>query len=340
MADTYSPIPELNQLKEFYDTQDDPFAVGFEMPGYGKDCHTDPQPELAERLVYFAHANSSGSLYGIWRKDDRDNLATLPVVAAGDEGGLHLVARDFLAFLQLLASLPSDAEPYLGWDFFDVNDGHDPVDNTPYLTWLARTFDLAPVAEWDRLVNAAQEELGREWAAWIHPIVPDAVWSPVHELNQLATLDDSCAGDLATGFCLNCDYGDAGQATNPDLTADLVPFATNHDTATVFALWCRDGGPASADAPVVALGTEEGARVIARDLREFLHVIAGLTRTGIRCDHTGVVLRDGEPVRNHKAFVAWLERAHGLRPATDPAAVIATAHTELGALFAAGRLRH
>ncbi|MET7465682.1 hypothetical protein [Nonomuraea sp. NPDC005501] len=45
-------------------------------------------------MISFAQANSSGSMYAIWRKDDRADLATPPVVALGDEGGIHLVARD------------------------------------------------------------------------------------------------------------------------------------------------------------------------------------------------------------------------------------------------------
>ncbi|EHK87539.1 hypothetical protein ACQPZU_11745 [Saccharomonospora azurea] len=175
MTDAFSPIPELNLLKAFHDTQDDFFAVGFEMYGYGEDYYVDPVPELAERLVYFAQANGSGSMYGIWRKDDRADLATLPVVAMGDEGGLHLVARDFRAFLRLLASLPTDAEPDIDWDSFDIRDGNDPVNNTAFLAWLEHTFGLAPVADWRTLVDTTREELGREWVSWLRPIVPDAV---------------------------------------------------------------------------------------------------------------------------------------------------------------------
>lgn len=143
MTDVFSPIPELNLLKEFYDaTLDDFWANGFEMYGFGKELYEDEDPRLADRLIYFAQANGSGSLYGIWRKDDREDLATLPVVAMGDEGGLHLVARNLREFFQLLGAFPRDAEPFIDWDSFGSLDGFEPVENEHYLAWLERTFGL------------------------------------------------------------------------------------------------------------------------------------------------------------------------------------------------------
>jgi hypothetical protein len=175
---TFSPVPELNLLKGFYDTQDDFFAHGFEMYGYGDGYSTSGGPEPAARLVDFAQANGSGSTYGLWLGDGRADPAGRPVVAAGDEGGLHLVARDVREFLVLLASLPVDAEPHIDWASFDVMECGWAVDNTAYLAWLDRTFGLAPVADWRSVVERARAEYGAEWTAWSRPILPDAVGGP------------------------------------------------------------------------------------------------------------------------------------------------------------------
>ncbi|GAA4640177.1 hypothetical protein GCM10023196_104650 [Actinoallomurus vinaceus] len=320
MADVFSPIPELNLLKEFDDAQDDFFANGFEMDEYGK--------EIEEGLISFAQANGSGSLYGIWRKDDREDLATLPVVAMGDEGGVHVVARDFREFLRLLASIPADCEPWIDWESFGLRECDEPVENEPYLAWLKETFGITPADDWRAIVHGAQAELGKEWAAWIHPIMPDAVWSPVHELNLLDLFNNVARGGFANGFWLLDDDEDE-RLKNPELTADLMPFATN-DSDTFFALWRLDDRTDLADLPVVALGTTAGAHVVARNVREFFQLIAGLTDTEIWCDETRVGLRACEPAPQREKFLSWLDENFGLRPADDPAAVIATAQAELG----------
>ncbi|MDL4776812.1 hypothetical protein [Actinomadura xylanilytica] len=313
--DVFSPIPELNLLKEFYDAQEDFFANGFEMYEYGDE------PE--DRLVSFAQANGSGSRYGIWRKDDREDLAALPVVAMGDEGGVHVISLDFREFLRLLASIPADCEPDIDWESFGLRECDEPVENKPYLAWLKETFGITPADDWKAIVYGAEAELGKEWAAWVHPIIPDAVWSPVHELNLLP---NAAFDGFANGFWLLDEYGEDGGLENPELTADLAPFATN-DSDTFFALWRLDDRP---DLPVVALGTTAGAHVVARNVREFYQLVAALTDTEIWCDETRVGLRPCEPAAKRTMFLSWLEETFGLRPTDDPAAVIATARAELG----------
>ena len=323
MADVFSPIPELNLLKEFYDAQDDFFANGFEMYTYGE--------EIEEGLISFAQANGSGSLYGIWRKDDREDLATLPVVAMGDEGGVHVVARDFREFLRLLASLPADCEPWIDWESFGLRecDWDEPVENERFLAWLKETFDITPADDWETIVNNAGAELGKEWAAWIHPIMHDAVWSPVHELNLLERFRNVARGGFANGVWL-LDEDEPEQLKNPERTADLMPFASTNESDTFFAVWRLDDRPDLADLPVVALGSTAGAHVVARNVREFYQLIAGLTDTEIWCDETQVGLRPCESAAKREMFLSWLDEKFDLRPADDPAAVIATARAELG----------
>ncbi|MEV0408163.1 hypothetical protein [Actinoallomurus sp. NPDC050550] len=80
----------------------------------------------------------------------------------------------------------------------------------------------------------------------------------------------------------------------------------------------------------MALGATAGAHVVARNVREFYRLIGGLRDTEIWCDETRVGLRPCEPASKREKFLSWLDENFGLRPADDPAAVIATAQVELG----------
>ncbi|MCP2342261.1 hypothetical protein [Actinomadura rupiterrae] len=316
MSDMQPLFPELGLLAEFDAAQPDFYVHGFEI----ERGRSYEDPVLGDRVVTFAQANGSGSLYGIWRRDDRADPATLPVVALGDEGGLHIVARDFREFLRLLASLPGDCEPDIDWECFGLRecDWDEPLDQSAFRAWLDETFGITPADDWEPIVDAAQAELEAEWAAWVHPLIPDAVWSPVHELNLLQRFDDRLYEGYANGFWLLDDYDERKRITNPALTADMSPFAEN-DTDTVFAL--------DTAGRVLAVGKTAGVHVVSRDLREFFQLIAGLTDTELWCDEHQAGLRPCEPAPLRDKYLAWLETTLGLRPAADPSALLQSAQT-------------
>ncbi|MFJ9109235.1 hypothetical protein [Streptomyces sp. NPDC102283] len=173
----YAPIPALNLLKEFEDGVDDYFAPGFELIAFGED--DGGYPRLSDRIRPFARATGSGSTYAIWLLDDRADLATLPVLLLGDEGGVHVVARDLPELLRVLASGWS---PMCGWDDVDYDDEraeedeYDPCPRNPaFRAWLRERFGLEPAEDPNAVARAAGAELGDAFAAWIGPLVPDAV---------------------------------------------------------------------------------------------------------------------------------------------------------------------
>ncbi|MFI1221620.1 MULTISPECIES: hypothetical protein [unclassified Streptomyces] len=178
----YAPMSELNLLKEFEDSVDDYFASGFELIGFGED--DGGYPQLSDRIRPFAQANGSGSTYAIWLRDDRADLATLPVLFLGDEGGVHVAARDLPELLRILASGWS---PMGDWDSLhyddesedgDGDDGYDPCPANPaFRTWLRERFGLEAAEDPNAVVRAAGDELGDAFAAWIGPLIPDAVAS-------------------------------------------------------------------------------------------------------------------------------------------------------------------
>ncbi|MFD7514225.1 hypothetical protein ACFV85_05385 [Streptomyces niveus] len=193
MSDAYSPIPELNLLKEFYDRQP-ALSDGFEMYVYGQpddvfvhwlDMAGSRDPELPgrlARLVPFAQASGSGSFYALWRCDDRADLATLPVIRFGDEGDLDVVASGLRDLFRLLAV---DDEWYMlddGADDDAADDGERSADHADYLVWLRRTFGLTRPDDPQAIIDAATAEYGRRFADWLRQFasaeIADSVLEP------------------------------------------------------------------------------------------------------------------------------------------------------------------
>lgn len=167
----YSPVPELNLLKAFQD------EVGYEAyaDGFGLDDFGDrsglaagwsKDPDFLARLTPFARATGGGSFYALWHVDSRTDLATLPVVVFGDEGGQHVVARNLRELFQLLAY---DTEISVDWDdaYYYRTEDQTPSDaHAQFVTWLAENFALSPTDNPDALLAQAQSEFGDSFTVW------------------------------------------------------------------------------------------------------------------------------------------------------------------------------
>ncbi|MEU5303462.1 hypothetical protein [Streptomyces noursei] len=155
-------------------------------------------PEFLDRFRSFAVANASESRYALWRVDDRADLATLPVVVFGDEGGIGLVARNLR---ELFQQLGCDRALYVGdysaWFDDEADDetdddsdgdggdggdrdrdgdgdaGFEIRDNGEYLAWLKEHFGLAAAPDPNVLVAAAEEEFAERFANWFGRFVDD-----------------------------------------------------------------------------------------------------------------------------------------------------------------------
>jgi len=175
--DPYSPVPELNLLFAFQRSHGfEDYADGFGLTTYGDPAGLESgwskDPGFLAGLISFAQANGSGSFYALWRVDDRADLATLPVVVFGDEGGQHVVARNLRELLQLVGY---DCEISVDWDeayYYRGEDFEHRRGHAEYVAWLDQHFGLAPAADPDSLVSAAQAEFGDRFAAWANPFLP------------------------------------------------------------------------------------------------------------------------------------------------------------------------
>ncbi|MGW3563745.1 hypothetical protein ACWDSL_07565 [Streptomyces sp. NPDC000941] len=339
MTDTYSPIPELNLLAEFEGSVDDLYAAGLSLDStFGRDNTFLKDPELEDRLILFAEANGSGSLYALWRIDDRTDLATLPVAILGDEGGIHLVARDIREFLQFLASL--EEEPCCGWgEGLCFRDSEPTPCRDEYLAWLDRHFGLAPLDDAYDSVEAALAELGKAFTTWIYPLIPEAVYSPCHELNLLWEFEEELGKDYAAGFGLAVDYGEYGHGEAPEnaeLADALVPFALANSDDALYVLWRVDDRADLATLPVAMLSDEGEVHLIARDMREFLQFLGSLDGEPWN-DGGRIAFRDGggEASPGREEYLGWLDRHFGLAAVDAPGAIVEAARAELGERFAA-----
>lgn len=178
MSDAYSPVPELNSLKEFDErTGNEFYANGFELVEFGKPepaaAYSDEQ-EFLDSFLCFAYASHSGSIYALWRADDREDLATLPVVVFGDEGGICVVARNLR---DLFRQLGCDWRQWPSWDGaqFMEPDSHDETSpcHEEYLAWLDETFGLTPPDNPGDLLAIAEAEFGAQLESWVDRFYPE-----------------------------------------------------------------------------------------------------------------------------------------------------------------------
>jgi hypothetical protein len=164
-------VPELNLLKAFQDeVGHESFAEGFGLDKFGDTSGLaagwSKDPEFLARLTPFAQATGSGSFYALWHVDSRTDLATLPVVVFGDEGGQHVVARNLRELLQLLAY---DTEITVDWDesyYYRDEDQEHSAAHAEFVAWLARHFGLSPADDPEAVVATAQSEFGGSFTAW------------------------------------------------------------------------------------------------------------------------------------------------------------------------------
>ncbi|MEU6040456.1 hypothetical protein ABZ801_34120 [Actinomadura sp. NPDC047616] len=169
----YSPVPELNLLMELQQRLDGEFiSDGFELIEFGEPRHDgwSDAPEFLEGFLPFAYANSSGSLYALWRIDHRTDLASLPIAVFGDEGGIHLTALNLRDLLRQLACDRPISVDWGGADFGEYEGHHRESGgqgHRTYLSWLEQHFSLTPPDDPNDLVRVAHAELGERFVGWV-----------------------------------------------------------------------------------------------------------------------------------------------------------------------------
>lgn len=169
--------PITNELTLFFEIND---KLGFENYSQGFGLNRDNKSGISswsenqdflDRLMPFAQANGSGSMYVLWDDGKNKSLSELPVVVFGDEGGYHIVARKITELMQLLtfdSEITVDHEEV--YFYKDEDDYEESEGLTEYENWLKENFNLDPVkTEEDTIsiIEAAQEEYKENFDLWI-----------------------------------------------------------------------------------------------------------------------------------------------------------------------------
>jgi hypothetical protein len=158
-------LAALLKFQEQYGTETYSACFYLDNNGDGGIESWSEDPAFLAKLFPFATANGSGSMYVLW--DNGAPSDSMPVLVFGDEGGVHVVARNALELLQLLAY---DTEISVDFDeayFYKSEDDENESEYAEeYKDWLRNSFGVEPAEEPDVIIQAAQEKYKESFDEW------------------------------------------------------------------------------------------------------------------------------------------------------------------------------
>jgi len=164
-----------NELTLFFEINDE---LGFENYSQGFGLYRDDKIGIAtwskdkdflDKLMPFAQANGTGSMYALWDDSKNKSLNELPVVVFGDEGGYHIVAKNITELMQLLTFDSEISVDHEEVYFYKDEDDYEESENlSEYKNWLKENFNLDSVEEEEAtaIIEAAQEEYKEDFDQW------------------------------------------------------------------------------------------------------------------------------------------------------------------------------
>ncbi|MFH6958604.1 hypothetical protein ACHRV1_14480 [Flavobacterium aquidurense] len=127
-------------------------------------------PDFLDKLMPFAQANCSGSMYAIWNNDENKSLNELPVVVFGDEGGYHVTAKNIFELMQLLTFDTEITVDHEEVYFYKDEDYEESEGLAEYKLWLKETFNLNTVDNADEahsILENAQKIYKNDFDKWV-----------------------------------------------------------------------------------------------------------------------------------------------------------------------------
>ncbi|HEX8015648.1 MAG TPA: hypothetical protein VF465_10480 [Flavobacterium sp.] len=164
-----------NELTLFFEINDE---LGFENYSQGFGLYRDDKTGIAtwskdkdflDKLMPFAQANGTGSMYALWDNSKNKSLNELPVVVFGDEGGYHIVAKNITELMQLLTFDSEISVDHEEVYFYKDEDDYEESENlSEYKNWLKENFNLDSVEEKEAtaIIEAAQKEYKEDFDQW------------------------------------------------------------------------------------------------------------------------------------------------------------------------------
>lgn len=164
---------ELEHLIEFDSnlSGDEYYSDGFFVEPFGRIGLStwSKEEDFLNKLIPFASANSTGSIYAIWINDSSSSLSQMPIVIFGDEGGKFVVAENILQFLHLLTYDTEITVNDNGVRFFKEKSKYKESQNLgKYLKWLKENYNLEQIDEPEQIIKIAQEKYSQSFNNWIN----------------------------------------------------------------------------------------------------------------------------------------------------------------------------
>lgn len=162
-----------NELVLLFEINDE---LGFENYSQGFGLYEDDKSGISswsedsdflDKLMPFAQANGSGSMYVLWNNGSGNSLSDLPVVVFGDEGGYHIVAKNILEFMQLLTFDTEISVDHEEVYFYKDEDYEESENLQEYINWLKENFNLNPIEETESILENAQEKYKADFDKWV-----------------------------------------------------------------------------------------------------------------------------------------------------------------------------
>lgn len=162
-----------NELVLLFEINDE---LGFENYSQGFGLYEDDKSGISswsedsdflDKLMPFAQANGSGSMYVLWNNGSGNSLSDLPVVVFGDEGGYHIVAKNILEFMQLLTFDTEISVDHEEVYFYKDEDYEESENLQEYINWLKENFNLNPIEETESILENAKEKYKADFDKWV-----------------------------------------------------------------------------------------------------------------------------------------------------------------------------
>ncbi|SFE42915.1 hypothetical protein SAMN05518672_10693 [Chitinophaga sp. CF118] len=161
---------ELSALFEFeqeYGTESYSQCFYLDSDGESAISSWSTDKDFLKMLMPFAVANGSGSIYVFWDDGKGKSLKEMPVVVFGDEGGVHIVAKNILELMQLL-TFDHEISVYHDEAYFYKSEDDDEESEYAqvYKDWLKETFNIDAIDKPDVIIKTAQDEFKASFGAW------------------------------------------------------------------------------------------------------------------------------------------------------------------------------
>lgn len=171
----YDLTSELTDLKYFQDKHLN-YSDGFYLLADDKTGIKtwSEDKSFVDRLMPFAQANGSGSIYAIWNDGTNNKINELPIVVFGDEGGVHIVAENIFQLMQILTF---DTEIMVDFDqasfYKDEHAYKESKQNSLYKNWLKENYKLDPVIDPNKIIVGAQNKHKVAFDNWFRQYCKD-----------------------------------------------------------------------------------------------------------------------------------------------------------------------